>query len=89
MPGVSTLPVIATAQRLPGTDPARLRAVSERVRPPGWWTKTARGLGLDTIEPRREFRRDLLAVAAAAVSVYGWLVGFGQLLLGTATPLRT
>ncbi len=89
MAGVSTLVVIATALWLPGTEPARLMAFYDRVRPPGWWTKTARGLGLDTIEPRREFRRDLLAVAAAAVSVYGWLVGFGQLLLGTATPLMT
>jgi Na+/proline symporter len=89
MAAVSTLVVIGTAIWMPATEPDRLMAFYDRVRPPGWWTTTARGLGLDRTEPRREFRRDLLAVFTAAISVYGWLIGLAQLLLGTATPLMT
>jgi len=89
MAGVSTLTVVVTAVWAPATEPARLMAFYDRVRPPGWWGRTARGLGLDIAAPRREFRRGLIGLGAAAVSIYGWLLGLGQLLLGTATPVLT
>ena len=85
MSGVSTVVVIAAAYLLPGTEPVRLMAFYDRVRPPGWWSRTARGLNLDTRASRTEFRSDVVAVIAAAVSVYCWLVGLAQLLLQTAS----
>jgi len=86
MSGVSTAVVILAALFMPGTEPRQLMVFYDRVRPPGWWSRTARGLELDTSESKREFRRNMLAVIAAAVSVYCWLVGLAQLLLQTATP---
>lgn len=86
MSGVSTVVVVAAALWLPATDARTLMVFYDRVRPPGWWSRTARGLELDTRASRREFRRDLLAVVAAATSVYCWLVGAAQLLLQTASP---
>ena len=87
MAGVSTAVVIGAALFMPGTEPARLIAFYDRVRPPGWWARTARAGHLDTRASRTEFRRNLLAVIAAAVSVFGWLLGLAQLLLQTASPI--
>ncbi len=81
MAGVSTLVVIVAALILPGTEPRQLMVFYDRVRPPGWWAHTARALELDTTESKREFRRDVVAVIAAAISVYGWLIGAARLLL--------
>jgi len=87
MAAVSTVVVVAAALLMPGTEPARLWAFYDRVRPPGWWPVSARGVSVDTRAARTEFRRDLLAMIAAAISVYGWLVGAAQLLLQTASPV--
>ena len=78
---VSTAVVIVAAFVMPGTEPVRLMAFYDRVRPPGWWPNTARGLKLDSRASRQALRRDVLAVIAAAISVYAWLVGLAQLLL--------
>jgi solute:Na+ symporter, SSS family len=87
MAGVSTAVVISAALFMPGTEPARLIAFYDRVRPPGWWARTARAGHLDTRASGAEFRRNVLAVIAAAVSVFGWLSGLAQLLLQTASPI--
>jgi hypothetical protein len=87
MAGVSTAVVIGAALFMPGTEPARLWAFYDRVRPPGWWRVSARGVGVDTRASSTEFRRNVLAVIAAAVSVFGWLLGLAQLLLQTASPM--
>jgi Na+/proline symporter len=50
----------------------------ERVQPPGFWR---------TPEARRRLSRRLLALAAAAVSLYGALVGLGVWLIGAPAPL--
>ena len=84
---VSTVVVIAAAYLMPGTEQSRLMAFYDRVRPPGWWSTTAAALELDTRAARAEFRDDIVAVIAAAVSVFGWLVGLAQLLLQTASPV--
>ena len=42
---------------------------------------------LDTRASRRAFGGDIAAAIAAAVSVYGWLVGLAQLLLQTDRPV--
>lgn len=87
MAGVSTMAVIATALWLPGTDAVQLMRFYDRVRPPGFWSRTARGLELDHRVPQRELGRALVTIGAAAVSVFAWLLGGAQLLLqqGTAS----
>jgi len=85
MAGVSTAVVVLAALFMPGTEPRQLMVFYDRVRPPGWWLRTARALELDATESRKEFRRNMLAVIAAAVSVFAWLVGLAQLLLQTAS----
>ncbi|NND37009.1 MAG: sodium transporter, partial [Gammaproteobacteria bacterium] len=81
MAGVSTAVVFAAALLMPGTERRTLMVFYDRVRPPGWWARTARALELDTTASKREFRRDVVAIIAAAISVYGWLVGAARLLL--------
>jgi SSS family solute:Na+ symporter len=83
----STAVVIAAAIWMPGTEQARLMAFYDRVRPPGAWSNTARAMKLDTRASRRAFGGDIAAAVAAAVSVYGWLVGLAQLLLQTERPV--
>jgi hypothetical protein len=85
MAAVSTVVVLAAAWFMPPTEPATLMSFYDRVRPPGWWSQTARALELDTTTSRQALRRDLVAMIAAAISVYAWLVGLAQLLLQTAS----
>ncbi len=83
MSAISLTVVIATALLAPGTDPDKLAAFYRRVRPPGWWSRTARIADEDPQAGRAALRSDLLALAACAISVYGWLTGIGLLLLGS------
>ena len=84
---VSTGVVVAAALLLPGTEPARLMAFYDRVRPPGWWANTARGLNLASRASHYDFRRDIVAMLAAATSVYTWLAGLALLLLQAGSPM--
>ena len=84
---VSTGVVIAAALLMPGTEPARLMAFYDRVRPPGWWANTARGLNLASRASHYDFRRDIVAMLAAATSVYTWLAGLALLLLQIGSPM--
>jgi hypothetical protein len=47
------------------------------------WRRTALAVDVNPAAARQEFRRDLLGLAACAVSVYGWLIGLGRLLLSS------
>jgi len=81
MSGVSVLVVLLTAWLAPGTSQDKLVLFYRKVRPPGMWRRTALAAGEDPADGAREFRRDLLGLAACAVSVYSWLIGCGWLLL--------
>ncbi len=85
MAGASTLVVIAAALWLPGTDPVRLAAFYDRVRPPGWWPRSAALVNVPVSAAPKALATGLLAVFAGAVSVFAWLIGAGQWLLGTAS----
>lgn len=77
----STATVVITAYWAPPTDRTQLIRFFERVRPPGFWQETATAAGEDPRDSRRELRRGLLPVAAAACSIYGLLIGVGLLIL--------
>ncbi len=81
MSAVSLAVVILTACLAPQTRQDKLVAFYRRVRPPGLWRRTAAAAGEDPAGGAAELRRDLAGLAACAVSVYGWLTGFGRLLL--------
>ncbi len=86
MSAVSLGVVIAAAWLAPPTREDRLVEFYRRVRPPGFWRRTALAAGEDPAAGASEFARDLLALGACAVSVYGWLVGSGWLLLRSGPP---
>jgi len=73
--------VVAVSLKIPGTDPVQLMRFYDRVRPPGFGQATARGIELDPRDARRKLGRGLLAIGACAITVFGWLIGTGQLLL--------
>ncbi len=87
MSAASLAVVVVTAYVAPPTKPDKLVAFYERVRPPGAWRQTLVAAGRDPTAGSSEFRRDLLGLAACAVSVYSWLVGCGWLLLDTGRLL--
>lgn len=75
----STAIVFLTAYYAPATEPHRLRAFFERVRPPGWWRQSAADAGVDPALPLADLRRDVRWIAACAISTYTWLVAAGKL----------
>ncbi|MFW6094060.1 MAG: sodium:solute symporter family transporter [Pseudomonadota bacterium] len=81
MAGVSTAAVVVAALVMPVTEPHRLQAFYRRVRPPGFWRATAEAVGEAAEAPRRRLLSGTVAIIAAAVSVYGTLVGVGHVLL--------
>ena len=84
MAAVSTAAVVIVAYAGPATAPERLLDFYRRVEPPGWWSRTAMTAGDEPRAPLRALAIDLGHVTACAVSVYGWLVGGGKLLLHPA-----
>ncbi|MEJ7931847.1 sodium:solute symporter family protein [Ramlibacter sp. AN1015] len=97
---VTTAAAIAASLATPATDDATLAAFYLRVRPIGWWRRTARlagqasaaaggggggtpaaqGAAGETPAPATGMARALGATLAAALSLFGLLVGVGWLL---------
>jgi Na+/proline symporter len=86
MSAASVLVVVLSSLLGPVNDARHSVDFYRRVRPPGWWARTARAAELDADRPRAELRRRLRHVAACAVSTYAWLIGAAGLLLGTQPP---
>lgn len=81
MSAISTSAVVIAAYVTPATDPKVLVEFYRQVRPPGWWRRTATAAGATPDAALRRLQRFLLPLAAAAISVYCWLIGFAKLLL--------
>ncbi|MFU8816743.1 MAG: sodium:solute symporter family protein [Pseudomonadales bacterium] len=81
---LSTVAVVAAALWMPGTETHRLQEFYQRVRPPGWWGRMAVAVGEHPSVPRRRFTTGVVAIGAAAVSVYGSLIGVAQIMVGRA-----
>ncbi len=81
MSAVSVVVLVAAAYLMPGTSTEKLVTFYQRVRPPGFWRRTAESAGDDVAAARSEFSADLQGLLACAISVYCWLTGFGRLLL--------
>jgi len=86
-----TMAALSTAAGLAGSlawpeKPARLRAFFEKVRPPGWWGPIATAAGADDDGALRRLARGSAATAAASLSCFSLLVGFGTWVAGSPTP---
>jgi hypothetical protein len=79
---LSTVAAVGVTFVTPPTDPHVLSAFYRRVKPVGWWRKTAIANGEDGASPLIRFRRDATLVATASVSLLFMLVGLGRLLVG-------
>jgi solute:Na+ symporter, SSS family len=78
---VSTVATIGITFLTPATSPEVLSEFYRRVRPAGFWAKTAAGLGEDPALARRRLGDALLTTGAAAGSLFLALYGCGRLLL--------
>jgi hypothetical protein len=74
---VGTLASVLGSLATPPESAAKLAGFYDRVRPPGFWGRP---------EARRALRERLVAVAAAAGSLYGSLLGAGVWLIGAPAP---
>jgi SSS family solute:Na+ symporter len=89
MASASVLVVVLSALWGPPTDPQRLAVFYLRVRPPGWWRRTAATAGEVPTAPLAELKRRLVRVVACAISTYAWLIGLTEVLLGTQPLWRS
>jgi Na+/proline symporter len=80
----STVVVLLTAWCTPATSEERLVEFFCRVQPPGWWRRTAVAAGVDPAVPTRALREGVRGIVGAAMSVYGFLLGGGLVLLQPA-----
>jgi Na+/proline symporter len=87
MAGMSTTAVILAAFWFPKTDPAQLALFYDRVRPPGWWPRSAALVNDSRSAAPWALARGLVAVMACAVTVFCWLIGSSMLLLQTLNIL--
>jgi len=77
---LSTSAAVLATFVTPPTDDETLKAFYRRVRPFGWWRRTAVLCGDSGAAPLRALGRPAWATAAAAASLFGMLVGVGLLL---------
>src|SRR5690606_27148623 len=78
---VTTVAAVGAALLMPRTDDAVLAAFYRRVRPVGFWGRTARLVGQSSTAPLRALGRRLFSVVVSAASLFLLLVGIGRLML--------
>jgi Na+/proline symporter len=81
MSGLTTGAVMIVTILTPPTHPQTLTSFYQRVRPPGFWRKTAARLGEDPNAPIRALGHGLRQVLLWALTIFLLLVGLGKLLL--------
>ncbi|HEX7119295.1 MAG TPA: sodium:solute symporter family protein [Longimicrobiales bacterium] len=81
MSGVTTFAAIAVTWFTPRTDGDVLRRFYLRVRPVGWWGRTAAAIGEQRAAPVRRLLHGLRLAAIASASVFLLLVGVGRLVI--------
>jgi solute:Na+ symporter, SSS family len=78
---ISTLATVGITFVTPATSPEVLAEFYRRVRPGGFWARTAASLGEDPALARGRLGDSLMTTALAAASLFLALYGFGRLLL--------
>ncbi|NBB73541.1 MAG: sodium transporter [Bacteroidetes bacterium] len=72
---------VITALVTPPTSPEARNRFYERVRPFGWWPRSAKEAGDAPMEPTRALGRRLRLTLLSTASLFGMLVGIGKLLV--------
>lgn len=85
MSTISTSVVLIVTWLTPETDETILKSFYERVKPPGFWKKTARKLSIDPENSRRELKEGVYLVITTGATVFLLLVGIGKLILSDPT----
>ncbi|NOZ61867.1 MAG: Na+:solute symporter [Calditrichaeota bacterium] len=78
---ISTVVVLIVTWLTPETDEDILKKFYERVKPPGFWKKTALKVGADPKQSVREFREGIYLVLTTGATIFLLLIGIGKLLL--------
>lgn len=81
MSSISTAVVIAVTLLTRPTAEATLLEFYKRVRPPGFWRRTADALHSDAQQPVREFKQGAYLTITTSLSLFLLLVGVGKLVL--------
>jgi SSS family solute:Na+ symporter len=81
MSSLSTVVIVTVTLLTKPTEDSVLREFFKRVDPPGFWTRTAAGIGVDRAYPLRAFRKGAYMTVTTSISVYLLLVGFGKIIL--------
>ena len=81
MSTISTVVVLIVTWLTPETDESILKKFYERVKPPGFWKKTALKLDADPKKSKREFGEGVYLVITVGATVFLLLVGIGKLML--------
>ncbi|NIP57284.1 MAG: sodium transporter [Gemmatimonadetes bacterium] len=78
---VSTVAAVGVTFFTPSTDAGVLRAFYRRVRPDGFWSRTASQVGVDPGTPMRRLRRGVRYAVLSAASLFLALAGVGRLVV--------
>jgi len=81
MAAASTTAAVAAAYLAPATEPEKLMAFYRRVRPSGFWRRTAAAFEDGSDRPVARLAREGWATGTAAVSLFLALYGLGRLLV--------
>ena len=81
MAALSTTAAIGITYFTPGTSPEILKSFYERVRPSGFWSKTARELGEDPAKAKKKLRNGVRSIIFCSHSLFMMLAGIGKLLI--------
>lgn len=81
MSSLSTIVIVTVTLLTKPTSDSVLRDFFKRVDPPGFWTKTAAGTGIDGQRSVKAFKKGVYMTVTTSVSVYLLLVGFGKVIL--------
>ncbi len=82
---VSTIVAIGVTAFTPATDQTVLNTFYKRVRPMGFWRKTAQAVGDAPSRASSYLRRELVATGLTSLSLFLALIGLGKLLLPSPT----
>jgi solute:Na+ symporter, SSS family len=80
MSALSTIVIVTVTLLTRPTEESVLAEFYRRVKPPGFWSKTAEKSGLDRSLPKKEFRHGAYMTITISLSVYLLLIGFGKIM---------
>jgi uncharacterized sodium:solute symporter family permease YidK len=85
---VSTAVAIGVTFFTPSTDESTLKQFYQKVKPMGYWRKTALSLGIDYKDSVKTLVREIRAIILTALSLFFALIGVGKLMIPAPNQSR-